>query len=427
MATRRKFDLAFAVDSRSTLSLQHQLRQKLIDAINRGVLRPGRRLPSSRQLAEQAGVSRNTVTLAYDALLAEGHLISRPRSGIFVASDVQGERITTGRRGLSRPAAATVHFAGNNSEEGIRRPPNWDQYPFPFLDGCIDASLLAIDEWRESLRLAFAKQAVSRWSIQGEHDDPLFVEELRTKWLPAWGIDAAADEVIVAASPRHAMYLSIDVLVQRNTPVLLAEITDNDVRRQLIDRQAVALSVARGADILKAAQDLPPGGVIIQPASISPTLDADARDRAHALLQLAVERDALIIEVAAALTCANRGVHRFRFAQSTHSDVSCSSEGSRLWPPSVRRQDSSTLVRAWSSGHDVCARWREPNSRLAFSAHGRTSSVLDITMPAWPERIVCCRCGGRRYATRSITICTSSSPSKAFPALAPIRCEDLQG
>ncbi|HEY0938484.1 MAG TPA: PLP-dependent aminotransferase family protein [Steroidobacter sp.] len=299
MASRRKFDLAVAVDPRSTLSLQHQLRQKLVDAINRGVLRPGRRLPSSRQLATQAGVSRNTVTLAYDALLAEGHLVSRPRSGIYVAKEVPGERVTTGRRGLSRFASATARLSPAASDDSFRRPPNWDQYPFPFLDGCIDSSLLALDEWREALRLAFARQAVSRWSIQGEHDDPLFVEELRTKWLPAWGVDAAPDEVVVTASPRHALHLAIEVLVQRGTPVLLAYVPDGDVRRQLLDRHATLLPFARGSDVLKAAQDVPPGGVIIHSAHAFAAHDA-AHDRAQALLQLASERDVLIIEVGAA-------------------------------------------------------------------------------------------------------------------------------
>ncbi len=66
-------DLNIVLDPASPLSLQHQLRQKLINAIHRGVLRPGRRLPSSRSLAERIRVGRNTVSLAYDALLAEGH------------------------------------------------------------------------------------------------------------------------------------------------------------------------------------------------------------------------------------------------------------------------------------------------------------------------------------------------------------------
>src|SRR3546814_4662625 len=70
----------------------------LVDAMHRAVLRPGQRLPSSRQLAERIGVSRNTVSLAYDALLADGYLSSRSRSGVYVAADVAGTRIGASRR-----------------------------------------------------------------------------------------------------------------------------------------------------------------------------------------------------------------------------------------------------------------------------------------------------------------------------------------
>lgn len=297
-ANHPKFDLAVAIDPRSPLSLQHQLRHKLIDAMNRGVLRPGRKLPSSRQLAEQVGVSRNTVTLAYDALLAEGHLVSRPRSGIFVAHDMQGERVTTGRRGLGRTATASARLANAVTVDNeFRRPPNWDQYPYPFLDSCVDASLAPVDEWREALRLAFSKQAIVRWSISGgEHDDPLFVEELRTKWLPSWGIDAAPDEVVATSSARHALYLAIEALVQRNTPVLLTDLVDSDVRRRLADRQATIVPFSNATDILKAAQECPPGTVIIIAAHRFAGVEPNARERAQTMLQVAAERDAVIIE-----------------------------------------------------------------------------------------------------------------------------------
>ena len=100
-----KLDFILTVDPKSPMSLQQQVRQRIVDAISHGTLRPGRRLPASRQLAHQARVSRNTITLAYDSLLAEGHLQSRPRSGIYVAPNVQLERVTTGRRGLRHAAS----------------------------------------------------------------------------------------------------------------------------------------------------------------------------------------------------------------------------------------------------------------------------------------------------------------------------------
>lgn len=61
--------------------LEHALR----DAVRGGQLPPGTPLPSSRTLARDLGVARGTVTQAYDQLVAEGYLASRPRSGIRVA------------------------------------------------------------------------------------------------------------------------------------------------------------------------------------------------------------------------------------------------------------------------------------------------------------------------------------------------------
>ena len=80
------------LDPESSLNLQNQIRQKLVDAILIGTFPGGSRLPSSRKLAEQLGVARNTVVLAYEQLIEEGFLESRERSGIFVNEYIlQGE------------------------------------------------------------------------------------------------------------------------------------------------------------------------------------------------------------------------------------------------------------------------------------------------------------------------------------------------
>jgi GntR family transcriptional regulator/MocR family aminotransferase len=74
------------LDPNSELSLQAQIRQKLVEAVTSGIFPLGQRLPSSRKLAEQLGVARNTVVLVYEQLIDEGYLISREGSGIYVNS-----------------------------------------------------------------------------------------------------------------------------------------------------------------------------------------------------------------------------------------------------------------------------------------------------------------------------------------------------
>ena len=66
-------------------SLQDQIFKQIRDLIMTGRLVPGVRLPGSRALSEQLGVSRNTILLVYGALVAEGYLESREGAGTYVA------------------------------------------------------------------------------------------------------------------------------------------------------------------------------------------------------------------------------------------------------------------------------------------------------------------------------------------------------
>src|SRR4051794_25855652 len=64
--------------------LQHKLARGLVDAIRKGAVHPGIRLPSERSLAQALSISRTTVVAAYDALRESGWLESRTGSGTWV-------------------------------------------------------------------------------------------------------------------------------------------------------------------------------------------------------------------------------------------------------------------------------------------------------------------------------------------------------
>ena len=258
-------ELNISLDPSSPLSLQHQLRRKVVDAIHSGVLRPGRRLPSSRALAERIGVSRNTVSLAYDALVAEGHLASRARSGIFVAAIVpaaSGRRIAPGAPAVAgdSPLALRLPVASDDGE--FASPGNWHHYPYPFLDGRVDEELLPVAEWREALRLAAARHELQDWNRGGgDSDDPMLLDELRGKVLPVRGIDAGVDQLLVTVSVRHALQLVCDLLVRRGVPVVLEAPVDTLLERRLRERHAEVSLLDP-----ELATPLPPGAVVVTSA-----------------------------------------------------------------------------------------------------------------------------------------------------------------
>ncbi len=87
--------------------LYNALRRAILD----GSLAPQSRLPPSRDLAGELGVSRNTILTTYEQLLAEGYVVSRRGSGTFVAQTAPESSLTAkGQQENSSIAAPTAHL-----------------------------------------------------------------------------------------------------------------------------------------------------------------------------------------------------------------------------------------------------------------------------------------------------------------------------
>lgn len=290
------------LDPDSGLSLQAQIRQKLVEAITLGTFPADRRLPSSRKLAEQLGVARNTVVLVYEQLVEEGYLISRERSGIYINEEVLEARIDIQPR--SRPKRPGVSRwrqrfkAPPAGREPYLFPPNWSLHPYPFLEGKFDSSLFPVKEWREASRLALGVRDINAWSEEtGDADDPMLIEEIRTKILPRRGIQALPEEILVTVGSRQAMHLAVQLLVD-STSTVAVEDPGTPVMRQLL-AQCGASMIYQPVDeeglVVDAALD-EAQLVYVTPSHQIPTSVTMSAARRESLLKRAKERDLLIIE-----------------------------------------------------------------------------------------------------------------------------------
>lgn len=88
----------FAVDQDASEAMFRQLYSELRDAILTGRLRPGMRLPATRELATELGVSRNTILGAYQELYAEGYVEGVGGSGTFISRSLPEEMLTAESR-----------------------------------------------------------------------------------------------------------------------------------------------------------------------------------------------------------------------------------------------------------------------------------------------------------------------------------------
>ncbi len=291
------------LDPDSDLSLQDQVRRKLVEAACAGAFPPGKRLPSSRSLAAQMGVARNTVTLAYQKLLDEGLFVSRERSGIYADHDMLRGLTAVQSVAGGREPAATSRWPGRfKSREGDepspRRTPNWSQYPYPFIDGLFDASLFPIAEWREASRQALSVADISRWSMDGgDADDPMLIEEIRTKVLPRRGIRARPDEILITVGAQQALALVSQMLVDKSTVVAMENPGYPDMRRLVSDRGARLVHQPVDDEGMVVDRRLDECDLLyVTPSHQFPTGVMMTQARREALLKKAAARDQIIIE-----------------------------------------------------------------------------------------------------------------------------------
>ena len=102
--------IVFLLDRKKNVSLQTQLSLNLKRLVHSGILRPGKAVPSSRELAHDLKISRNTVIQAYDRLIGEGYLEASARCGLYVSELLEVENLRrAGLAGVSGPTARSIH------------------------------------------------------------------------------------------------------------------------------------------------------------------------------------------------------------------------------------------------------------------------------------------------------------------------------
>ncbi|SIT40670.1 Transcriptional regulator, GntR family with aminotransferase domain [Paraburkholderia piptadeniae] len=300
----------FQRSTESTMSLQGQIRQMLVAAILDGQLMPDSALPSSRELADQLGVARNTVVLAYQQLVEEGYLISRERSGHFVNPAMQeGQHDFVSIQAANAPSVADVVRPDwrqrvsrpPSMQRNIVKPGNWQSYQFPFIYGQFDQTLFPTNDWRECCIKALSVMEIRNWAPDLiERDDETLIQQICTRVLPRRGVFAKPDEIVVTIGAQQALYLVADLLANERTTVGFENPGYPDARNILLNRNARLLPLPIDAGGVRTDEDRDVLAqcdyVYVTPSHQCPTTATMPLERRQALLDLAQQHDFVVIE-----------------------------------------------------------------------------------------------------------------------------------
>lgn len=290
------------IDRDSKAPLFRQIEDQLRGAVLAGSLPGGTRLPSSRALAADLGVSRQTVVQVLESLEAEGFLEMRHGSGTFVASSFpqhvphrfqrqaeHGPTTAVAPRvsGLGlRFGAAEVDFTPGENRPFLPNSPAYDQFPFAL--------------WQKYVNRHF------RQSYRGNmgYGDPAGHAPLRraiADYLALHRSDACDPEQIVIAPGGHAAFMIAALLLTDPGDALLFEDPGPLIARNLFDSLGRKLVDVPVDDEGMAFEDVVARGegarlTLVMPSRQHPLGRTMSLARRLGLLEWANARDAWIVE-----------------------------------------------------------------------------------------------------------------------------------
>jgi GntR family transcriptional regulator/MocR family aminotransferase len=283
-------------------TLQDQIREFLVNLILSGGLPLDEPLPSSRNLSQKLGVSRNTIVLIYESLVDSGFIEPRPRKGFFIAQNYRiPETISTDlvRKSANASPSWSSRFQKQPSnDQNIVKPYDWQKFEYPFIYGQIQREFFPLEQWRDSVRKSMSGRWNKYWiNDMVDSDDPLLIEQIRTRLLPRRGIYVEANEILITIGTQNSLYLLANLLCNDRTRVAMENpgfrdalnifsLFDSHIHKQPVDQNGIVVD-----EKLHACDYL-----YVTPSTQVPTGVELSKSRRKALLNMSIKEDFVIIE-----------------------------------------------------------------------------------------------------------------------------------
>jgi len=283
------------------VTLTKEIYDELRLTILRGELQPGSRLPSTRALAEERGVSRNTVLNAYEQLLSEGYVEARVGSGTCVARALPEELLTV-RPDVRAGGGARPPLSGRGKllSSNPGRPLSAPRRPRAFESGLPDASAFPFRTWTRLMARQWRRPSYELLS----YGDPAGYRPLREAIAAyvraARAVRCDAEQVFIVSGSQQALDLTARLLIDPGDVALIEDPGYPGARIALSAAGAtlVPLPVDHdGADIARrAARAKNARLVFVTPSHQYPLGVTLSLRRRLALIEWASQRGAWIVE-----------------------------------------------------------------------------------------------------------------------------------
>lgn len=277
--------------------LFRQVYMHLRESILSGNLVAGEKLPSTRDLAEQLGISRTVALMAYDQLLAEGFASGRPGSGTYVASGVAaplpGSKAKSAPLRLSRfGSSAASAWSRMNFPVRATHPQLYD-----FAYGRSDVGAFPFEMWRRLLLRCARKAPVSEFDYGPAGGNARLREAICHHVRRSRAVVSDASQVVIVNGSQQALDLIARVLFEKGEPVAIEDPSYQGTTEILRAAGARLLPVTVDKEGINPAK-IPASAriVFVTPSHQYPTGAILPLTRRLALLEWAKRKNAVMVE-----------------------------------------------------------------------------------------------------------------------------------
>jgi len=282
--------------------VSHRIYGYLRNAILEGTLQPGEELPSTRDLAEQLGVSRTTIVTAYEHLLAEGFAVSHQGSRTRVAAGVPraGRRRNRTSPEGSDPGIALSRFGNASAVCGVTAPSVVDKgkrLRYDFVYGRAATEVFPFETWRRLLLQQARAVTATALDYGGSNGLPVLREAIAAHLRKSRAVVCDPDQVIIVNGSQQALDLTARVLVNPGDTVAIEDPHYIGAREVFLAAGAKLCPVPVDAEGLRVTE-LPAAAKLVftTPSHQFPTGTVMTLPRRLELLEWARQHNAVILE-----------------------------------------------------------------------------------------------------------------------------------
>jgi len=293
------------LDRSSQTALHRQLFQELRDKILSHELKPGTRLPSTRVLAQEMSLGRNTVIDAFNQLIAEGYVDSIVGSGTRVTSSLPKDIITNFAQQYKKntnsiPTEKRDLQISDNVEDLLKVPFLEGTKLKPFTPALPSIEEFFIKTWEKIMIKTWRRMSRSQFGYRSALGYPALREVIASYLRAARGVKCECSQIIITSGAQQALNLTAQLLLNKGDRVWIEDPCYNGAKAAFsgVSAKVIPLPVDKSGIVIKKELNSSTTArlVYISPSNQFPLGVTMSLKRRLELIQWAEENSSWIVE-----------------------------------------------------------------------------------------------------------------------------------